>query len=164
MSLSSLPGALHCAGDSVGGDLRTWWGEVLNEVQVTFLNLILVRIHIRAECRVLTPRTHNILRSAFGESIELYVKQYSLNYTTGSIGQRCKFISMILCAILHYCQTTRSWNDVYHPPFARCLVPRSLSPLYNLASQNSGLSTNFKILRWNRIGLLGSLSRPCAGR
>ena len=128
-SLSSFPGALHCAGDSMGGDLRTWWGEAVNEVQTVFLNLILGRMYHRGKCRVLTPRTHTILRSAFGESIKLCVRHRSVNYAAGAISKRCNLISMILCAILHYapyCTTTRNSDDVYHPPSFRCDLHRQI--------------------------------------
>jgi len=190
--LSSLPGAFHCAGNSVVSDLRTWWGEALNEVQATFLNLILGRMHHHGACRVLVPRTHIILQSAFSESIKLCVRHCSMNYAVGVISKRCNCIIMILCAILHYCQTTRSWDDVYHPLSAHCDFHRQIhwstlcawyvqhsqefhtlvqymctkkvaflnlgfigqmhctllpATLYNLVSQNSGLSTNLKILR-----------------
>ena len=118
--------ALHCAGNSMGGDLRTWWGEALNEVQAALWKLILGRMHHRGTCRVLAPRTHSILQSAFSESIELCVRHRSVNYAAGAIGMRCNFISMILCAILHYCQTTRSWDDVYHPPFSICDLHRQI--------------------------------------
>jgi len=126
VSLSCLPGALHCTGNSMGGDLRTWWREALNEVQAALWKLILGRMHHRGTCRVLAPRTHSILQSAFSESIELCVRHRSVNYAAGAIGMRCNFISMILCAILHYCQTTRSWDDVYHPPFSICDLHRQI--------------------------------------
>ena len=73
VSLSSFPGALHCAGDSMGGDLRTWWGDAWNKVQADFLTLILGRMHHRGACRVLAQDTRTIWRSAFGESIEFNV-------------------------------------------------------------------------------------------
>ena len=62
VSLSFLPGALHCAGDSVGGDLRTWWGEAWNNVQAAFLTLILGRMHHRGACRVLVHAYHLTIR------------------------------------------------------------------------------------------------------
>ena len=65
VSLSSFPGAVHCAGDSMGGDIRTWWGDAWNEVQAAFLILILGRMHHGGACRVLVWHTHTILRSAF---------------------------------------------------------------------------------------------------
>ena len=55
MSLSFVPGALHCA-----GDLRTWWGEVWNDVQAAFLNLILGRMHHHGACRVHAQYIHTI--------------------------------------------------------------------------------------------------------
>jgi len=126
VSLSSLPGALHCAGDSVGGDLRTWWGEALNKVQAAFLTLILGRMHHRGACRVLAPHTHTILRSAFSESIELCVRHHSVNSTAGTIIKHWNWISMILCAILRYCRRTELWDDVYHPPSTRCDLHRQI--------------------------------------
>jgi len=120
VSLSSFPGALHCAGDSMGGDLRTWWGDAWNDVHSDFLTLSLGRIHHRGACRVLVRHPHTILRSAFGASMELCVWHRSVNYAVWVIGKRCNWISMILSAILRYCQTTRSWDDVYHPPSTRC--------------------------------------------
>ena len=50
----------------------------------------------------------------------------SVNYAAGAIGKRRNFIILILCAILRYCQTTRSWDDVYHPPFTRCDLHRQI--------------------------------------
>jgi len=40
--------------------------------------------------------------------------------------QRCNYIIMISCATLSYCQTTRSWHDVYHPPSTRCDLHRQI--------------------------------------
>jgi len=120
-----LPGALHCAGDSMGGDLRTWWGDAWNEEQDAFLTLILDRMHHRGAYRVLAHHTHTILRSAFGESMELCVWYRSVNYATVSICKRCNYIIMMSCATLS-CQTTRSWDDVYHPPSTRCDIHRQI--------------------------------------
>ena len=44
--------------------------------------------------------THTILRSAFGESMELCMWHRSVNYAAEAIGKRCNVISIILCAIL----------------------------------------------------------------
>ena len=98
------------------GDFRTWWGEARNEVQAAFLTLILGRMHHRGTCRVLAQHTHTILRSAFGESIELCVRHRSVNYTAGTIVKRCNCIGMILCAILRYCRRTKRSEDVYDRP------------------------------------------------
>ena len=111
MSLSSLPGALHCASDSVGGDLRTWWGEALNEVQVLFLTLILCKIHYGGACRVLAQHTYTILRSAFGESIELCVRHQSVNCAAEAIDKRCNFHSKTLIEIWIICLDPVSANS-----------------------------------------------------
>jgi len=50
----------------------------------------------------------------------------SVNYAAGTIVKRCNCISTVLCAIMHYCQTTRSWDDVCHPPSARCDLYREV--------------------------------------
>ena len=65
----SSRGCLHCAGDSVNGDLRTGWGETSYEVQANFLTLILGRMHHRSACRILAQHAHTILPSAFCESM-----------------------------------------------------------------------------------------------
>jgi len=103
VSLSSVPALSTALVISVGGDLRTWWGEARNEVQAAFLTFILGRMHHHGACRVLAQYTHTILRSAFGESIEFCVWHRSVNYAAGAIGKRCNWISMISCAILRYC-------------------------------------------------------------
>jgi len=58
----------------------------------------------------------HIYTSVISWCIELCVWHRSVNCAAGAISKRCNCISMILCAILRYCQTTRSWDDVYHPP------------------------------------------------
>jgi len=73
----------------MGGDFRTRWGDAWNEVQAAFLTLILGRMYHRGAWRVLAQHTHTILRSAFGESMELCVFHRSVNYEAASIGKRC---------------------------------------------------------------------------
>jgi len=126
VSLSSFPGALHCAGDSMDSDLNALWGDAWNEVQSACSTLILGRIHHHCTYRVLVHHTHTILRSAFGESMELCVWHRSVNYTVGTISKRLNYIIMILCAILSYWQTTRSSDDVYHPPSTCCDLHRQI--------------------------------------
>ena len=99
VSLSSFPGALHCAGDSMGGDLNTWWGDVWNEVQTVFLTLILDRMHHRGTYRVLVWHANTILLSAFGKSMEFCLCHRSVNYPAGPFGKRFNFI---IIYIIHH--------------------------------------------------------------
>ena len=162
-------------------------GRRYNKVQTVFLTLILGRKNHRGVCRVLVQYTHTILRSAFGEYMELCVWYRSVNYVAVLINSYIiiyqaphwvaarrpgvDMMSIILflpveistdrstdwpCA-LDMCNTDRSfthWSNA-------CVITRlsflnlgfieqmSCTPipvtLYNLASQNSGLSTNLKI-------------------
>ena len=58
----------------------------------------------------------------FGEYIELRMWHHYVNYAVGEISQRCNCISLKLCAILLYFQTT----DVYHSPSTRCDLHRQI--------------------------------------
>jgi len=190
MSLSSLLCAPHCAGDSVGGDVST---SYTSERGVGCLPNLDPGQNTPSWCMQVNSISHThhptnhlqrVLRVVY---VALLGELWSR-----SVVKRCNCISMILCAILRYCQTTRSWDDVYHPPATveistdrstdrpcaldMCNTARSFThqsntcesrrwaflnfgwieqisctplpaTLYNLASQNSGLSTNFKILR-----------------
>ena len=60
-------------------------GRRYNKVQTAFLTLILGRMNHRGVYRVLVQYTHTILRSAFGESMELCVWHRSVNYVTALI-------------------------------------------------------------------------------
>jgi len=78
------------------------------------------RMHHCGAFRVLVHYTCTTLRPALGEFTELCIRHLSVNYAAGAIIKRCNWISMVLCAILRYCQTTRSSDDVHRPASARC--------------------------------------------
>jgi len=150
-------------------------------------------MHHRGAFRVLVHFTHTTLQPALGEFTELCMRHRSVNYAAAAIIKRCNLISMVLCAILRCCQTTRSSDDaivLLRPvvilterstdrPCAldMCNTARSFThesntfvirrlaflnlgfidllpctalsaALHNLASWNSGLSTNLSISRF----------------
>jgi len=78
-----------CAGDGVGGDLITWWGEAWNEVQAAFPTFILGRMDYCLTCRVVEHHTDTTLRPAFDESIEMCVWHHSVDCATGVIVKCC---------------------------------------------------------------------------
>jgi len=134
--LSSFPGALLCASDSMDSDLRTWWGDAWSKVQADFLTLSLGRMYHHGAYRVLVWQTHTMLPVAIS--------------TDRSTDRPCA---------LDMWHTSRSFTH----QSVTCVIRRlaflnlgfieqmSCTPLpvtlYNLASQNSGFSTNLKILR-----------------